>query len=121
MESQSLMRRASLAFRVVLSLLAAANVYGLVLGLTRHQEMVAQWPRLAGLWPVYLSCPLVTLIALAALWARRRWGFWLAVGVAAAVFGIELYACGPAPHIFRVPVATALLALATRPVWEDLS
>jgi uncharacterized membrane protein (DUF2068 family) len=115
------MRRANLAFRVVLSLLAAANCYGFVLGLTRHQELVAQWPRLASLWPVYVSCPVVTLIALGALWARRRWGFWLAIGVAAAVFGIELYACGPSPHIFRVPVATALLVLAIRPTWKDLS
>ena len=108
-------------FTAVVILLAAANVYGFVLGVTRRSDLVSQCPRLETLWSLYLSCPVASLVAFGALWFRRKWGFWLAVVLAAIVFGIELYSCGPAPHIFRVPVATLLLIAAVRPVWSELS
>lgn len=107
----------ALLLRLLLCVLALANAYGLFLGLTRRPELTALFPRLDLLWPVYLSCPVVTLLALAAIWLWRKWGVWLAVSTGILVMAIELFACGPAPHVFRVPVAIALLAIAVRSQW----
>ena len=114
------MRRRPWFLAAVLVLLAVANVYGLALGLTRHADLVAQYPRLADVWGLYLATPILALVAIGALWRWRRWGFWLAVGVATVVVGLELYGCGPSPHTLRVPASIVLLSLAVRPVWREL-
>lgn len=107
----------AVVLRLLLCVLALANAYGLFLGLTRRPELTALFPRLDSLWPVYLACPVMTLVALAAIWLWRKWGVWLAVSTGFLVLAIELYACGPAPHVFRVPVAIALLAITVRSQW----
>lgn len=115
------MTRRPVPFVVVLSLLAAANLFGLWLGLTRRADFVARYPRLDSIWPLYAACPAGSLVALAALWFGKRWGFWLAMVCAIAVLGIELFAYGLAPHLLRVPIAVALLIAAVRPPWRELS
>lgn len=108
----------SLVLRLLVCVLALANAYGLFLGLTRRAELTALFPRLDSLWPVYLACPVMTLVALAAIWRWRAWGVWLAISTGILVMAIELFACGPAPHVIRVPVAIALLAIAVRSRWK---
>ena len=100
-----------LFLRIVVVLLIAANCYGIVLGITRKPEILAQYPKLAEPWPVYLASPFITIISLIGILRWKMWGVWLAFMVGFLVFGIELFACGPAPHIFRVPVAITLMAI----------
>lgn len=107
-------------FLSVLGLLAAANVFGLWLGVTQRAALIGQWPRLEALWPFYLACPMASLGGLWALWLRQKTGFWICLGVAVLACGIELHACGPALHTLRIPVATLLLAAAVWPVWREL-
>ncbi len=113
-------QRGAVPLRALVGLLALANVYGIWLGTTHRSELVETYPRLAAVWPAYLACPVVSLVALAAVWRMRRWGVWLALFAGAVVMGIELYACGPAPHTLRVPVAMMLLLFAVRPLWARL-
>lgn len=108
-------------FTVLVLLLAAANVFGIWLGLTHRTQLVAESPRLSTVWPLYLACPFITLGALAALWCGKRWGLWLGLVVAGLVLSIEVYASGLAPHVFRVPIAALLLVLAARSAWGRLS
>lgn len=103
-------------FRSVVLLLAAANVFGLYLGLTQRAMVLGMCARLEDVWSVYLASPIVTLIGLAALWGHRRWGAWLSIGMGVAVLALELYGCGLAPHVMRVPLAMALLAVV---VWAN--
>lgn len=97
-------------FRAVVLLLAAANVFGLYLGLTQRAMLLGMCSRLENVWSFYLASPIVTLIGLAALWGHRRWGAWLSIGMGFVVLALELYGCGPQSHVLRIPLATALLA-----------
>jgi uncharacterized membrane protein (DUF2068 family) len=95
--------------RGVIVLLAAANIFGFYLGATQRDMLVGMCAGLADVWQVYRVTPLVTLIGLAGMWFNRAWGVWLTLGVGVVVLGLELYGCGPAPHVARVPVAMALV------------
>lgn len=112
--------RRVLALRAVLLLLALANAYGLWLGLTHRAELVGRYPGLVPWWPVYLACPVVSLVSLAAIAMRRRWGFWLALAVGLVVLAIEGSVAESKLHLVRVPVAMLVLTLAVRANWRDL-
>ena len=102
------------ALTVVIVLLAVGNIVGLNLAVTQPEALLEPYPRLAAVWPLYLACPIISLVALAALWQQRRWGLVLAIAMSVVVFSVELYACGLAPHVARVPVAVVLLVAAAR-------
>ena len=104
--------------RIVLALLAAGNVFGLFFGLTQREALFAEFPRFdSALWPIYLSCPVAGLIAIAATWRLRTWGFWLLMALGGVVLGIELYVMGWGIHVSRIFVVTALLILCAKPLW----
>lgn len=111
-------KRSSLLLRVTLGLLFLANLFGLVLGLTRKAELLTLLPGLEPVWPLYLACPVLSLVALGAMWQWRRWGLWLALAVGVMVLAIEVGTGGWAPHVFRVPIAMALLAFAAKTQWS---
>ncbi len=102
--------------RAVVLLLAAANIFGFYLGATQREMLVGMCSGLADVWPVYSASPLVALIGLAGLWFHRVWGVWLTLGMGIVVLALELYGCGPAPHVARIPVAIALVVWVT---WLD--
>ncbi|MCC6245031.1 MAG: hypothetical protein IT353_19465 [Gemmatimonadaceae bacterium] len=104
--------------RLVILLLAAANIFGLYLGLTQRAMLFSMCTRLSDVWPIYLASPVATLLGLGGLWNQRRWGAWLCIGMAMVVLGLELYGCGPAAHVMRIPVALAVLTAA---VWVNRS
>lgn len=115
-------RHGSVLFlRIVVVLLIAANCYGIVLGITRKPEILAHYPGLAEPWPVYFVSPFITIISLVGILRWKMWGVWLAFMMGFLVFGIELYACGPAPHIFRVPAAITLMAIGVFRNWSSFT
>ncbi len=113
--------RRPLGLTVIIVLLALANTFGGIYGLTHRLDFFSQFPRLTSpLWNVYLLCPFIGITAMIAMWFWRRWGFWLACLGAAVVFAIELYVMGPAVgKIYRVPLSLALLIFFIRPVWNQ--
>ena len=106
------------ALRLVILLLAAANIVGLYLGLTQRAMLISMCLRLSDVWPIYLASPVATLLGLGGLWSQRRWGAWLCIGMGIVVLGLELYGCGPAAHVMRIPLALAVLSTA---VWVNRS
>lgn len=116
MEDRNATPRRPLLLAAAILGLAAANLFGLYLGVVRGGELRARFPALVPLWPLYLACPAATLAGLAALWRWRRWGLWLVLAVAALVLAIESHAMGPGPHLVRVPVAAGLLLATVWPV-----
>ncbi len=99
-----------IALRGFIAVLAAMTLFGLRLGITKRAELVAQFPGLGPVFPLYVAAPALSLAGLAALWLRRRWGLWLCLALGAVVLGIELVAMGPMPHVARVPASMVLLA-----------
>ncbi len=96
--------------------LAAANLFGLWLGLARGAELRARFPGLGQVWWLYVACPAVTLVGLWLIWSWRRAGLWIVLAVAGLVIAIEGWAIGPGAHLVRVPVAAGLLLWAVWPV-----
>jgi MFS superfamily sulfate permease-like transporter len=119
--SASSIARRPLGLAVIIVLLAVANTFGGIYGLTHRADFFSQFPRLTmSLWNIYQLCPLIGVTAMVAMWFWRRWGFWLACIGAAVVFAIELYVMGPAVwKIFRVPFSLALITFFIRPVWNQ--
>lgn len=99
-----------IALRGFVALLVAMTLFGLRFGIARRAELVAQFPGLGPVFPLYVAAPALSLAGLAALWLRRRWGLWLCLAMGAVVLGIELVAMGPRPHVWRVPASMAVLA-----------
>jgi hypothetical protein len=112
--------RRPIGLAVMLILLALANTFGGIFGLTHRAEIFSEFPRFTpALWNVYILCPLVGITAMAAMWYWRKWGFWLACVGAAIVFGIELYAMGLGLHLSRIVLAMGLIIFFMRPVWRQ--
>jgi hypothetical protein len=105
------------ALSSLLILLSVGSVFGFWKSFTGREELFALYPRLRPLWFPYLCIAPVNILSAVALWRWRRWGLWLACVLAAVAMAIELHAMGPAPHVFRVPVALVLLVWLARREW----
>jgi mRNA interferase MazF len=111
--------RRPIGLAIVLIIVAAANIFGLIFGLTHREEFFTQFPRFTPeLWTVYLLCPPIAIAALAALWFWRKWGLWLAYLVGALVFGIELYALPFGWHLARIIVSVGLITFFAKRAWQ---
>jgi hypothetical protein len=110
------MRRPAFLTGVML-LLAIGNVAGLSTALLSPETFQTPYPRLIQVWPMYLLCPVVTLVGLWGVWRWERWGVWLVAAMALVALVIEAWTMGPTIKLARVPVACALLYLSVRPVW----
>jgi len=111
--------RRQVGLKVVLVILALANVFGFIYGATHRQEFFSAFPRFTPLlWTVYLLCPPAAILSFAAMWFRRKWGFWLACALGLIVFAIETYALGSGWHLARIVLSIGLLAFFTRKAWN---
>lgn len=111
--------RRAVGLKVVLVILALANVFGFIYGATHRQEFFSAFPRFTPLlWAVYLLCPPAALISFAAMWFWRKWGFWLACALGLIVFAIEAYALGIGWHLARIVLSIGLLAFFARQAWN---
>ncbi len=114
--------RRPIGLAIVLIVVALANVFGLIYGLTHREEFFTQFPRFTmELWTAYLLSAPGAIIALTAMWFWRKWGLWLAYVVGALVFGIELYALPFGWHLVRIIVSVGLITFFARRVWQRFS
>ena len=109
--------RRTVALSSLLVLLCVGSVFGFWKAFTGRGEFFALYPRLQPLWIPYLSIPPLNILSAVAIWRGRKWGFWLTCALAAAAMGIEFYTMGPEPHVWRVPVALALVIWLVRREW----
>jgi hypothetical protein len=110
--------RRPVALSALLALLALGSLFGFVKAVTARDELLALYPRLRPLWIPYLCIPALNLWSVVAMWRWRRWGFGLACATAAIAMAIEFSTMGPALHVWRVPLAFALLAALVRREWR---
>lgn len=105
-------------FKAFLAILLVGNLFGLWLGIWHKPELLLRSPKLEPIWAIYFACPLLSIIAIFAMWRWRKWGLWCAILVGLVVFGIESYSNPFALHTFRVPLAMTLLLLSARAHWK---
>lgn len=108
-----------LLLRVVLASLGAAALALFFYGNAHSEEYYLEHRTLEPwLWNLYLTCPLISLVGVFALWSQRQWGLWVLSLAAAVMVAIEVYALAFSWRTFMMPAYLALVWFAAQPVWK---